>query len=419
MSQTSEDAQVFSDVLVIGGGVSGLVAALAASQAGFQTVLADAGDIDGQKPLDSRAFAMAPASMQLFDALGLSAKLTPKAEPVLRMAIADAPKARPQKSSLRLDFRDCDATGNDEILAYIVENTDLYRALVSAAHVAANLKLVSGRRLKTIVNADGRATAQFDGGAAISAQLIIGADGRNSSVRNLCAVDGTGWDYGQTAITATVAHEQPHQNVAHDLFLPAGPLGVLPLNGRRSSIVWCETPDAAAALMRLEPGAFCAELQTRLAGRLGALTLESRRSAFPLSVFVANSMIAPRVALVADAAHSVHPLAGQGLNIGLRDIAALADTLIDARAIGLDIGAETTLERYQRWRRFDNLSYAAATDALNRVFALQAPPLRAMRSAGLAAVNAIAPLRKMFASEASGVSENAPRLLRGEALDAV
>lgn len=415
--ETPQETQNFSDLLIVGGGVSGLTMALAAAQAGFSVTLSDGGAPLGGARTDARSYAIAPASMRLFAALGLGPALAPAAQPVHRMAIGGAPFGNPYKSLIRLDFTESDSgAGQGAPLAHIVESRHLLAALTHAVRSEARISLAPNSHIERIEQITGAVRGVFADGSGTVAQMIIGADGRTSHVRDLCAINVTGWRYQQTGIAATLTHEKTHEGVAYDLFLSNGPIGVLPLCGQRSSLVWCEAPEAAAALMKLQPDEFCAELNRRLDGRLGKLGLEGERAAFPLSLSVAERMIAPRAALIADAAHAVHPLAGQGLNIGLRDVAALVDVLIDARALGLDIGAETTLERYQRWRRFDNLSYALAFDALNRVFGWRAPPLQLLRHAGLSLTNALSPVRRMLAREASGLSESAPRLLRGEAL---
>ena len=413
--ETPRQTQKISDLLIVGGGASGLTMALAAAQAGFQVALADGGALAGGTRPDTRSYAIAPASMRLFAALGLGPALEAAAQPVRRMAIGDAPPGAPTKALIRLDFDEDDVSPADGApLASIVESKHLLEVLAAAVRADAGIEVLPNSPIRGIDQIAGAVAVRFADGSGAQAQMIIGADGRASLVRDICAINVTAWTYQQTGIAAALTHEKTHEAVAYDLFSAAGPIGVLPLRGNRSSIVWCEAPEAAAALMKLAPEDFCAELNHRLGGRLGKLSLEGERSAFPLALSVADQMIAPRVALIADAAHSLHPLAGQGLNIGLRDIAALVDVLTDARALGLDIGAETTLERYQRWRRFDNLSYALSMDALNRVFGWRAPPLRLLRDAGLALTNAVAPVRRLLAKEASGLSEAAPRLLRGE-----
>jgi len=415
--ETPRLTQNISDLLIVGGGASGLTMALAAAQAGFKVTLADGGALaSGARP-DARSYAIAPASMQLFSVLGIGGALLAAAQPVRRMAIGDAPSEAQHKSLIRLDFKENDvASDQDAPLAFIIENKHLLDALMSAVCTKTHISIASNSPIRGFEQIPGAVKVWFADGSSTVAQMVIGADGRSSAVRDLCAIDVMSWRYQQTGIAATLTHEKTHEGVAYDLFLPSGPIGVLPLRENRSSIVWCEAPETAAVLMKLTPEEFCAELNQRLDGRLGGLALEGERAAFPLALSVAENMIAPRVALIADAAHSLHPLAGQGLNIGLRDIAALIDVLIDARALGLDIGAETTLERYQRWRRFDNLSYALSMDALNQVFGWKAPPLRLLRHAGLALTNALSPVRKLLAKEASGLSESAPRLLRGEPL---
>jgi 2-octaprenyl-6-methoxyphenol hydroxylase len=418
--ETPRQTQKISDLIIVGAGASGLTMALAAAQAGFHVKLADGGAFGGGARKDTRSYAIAPASMQLFRAIGLVSALDAVAQPVARMAIGHAPSRKLDKSLIRLDFEEGDVdSANGDPLAFIVESKHLLEALTNAVRAEPRISLLANAPLAGIEQIPGAVQVRFADGSGACAHLIVGADGRSSAVRDICAIDVAAWRYQQTGIAATLTHEKTHEAVAYDLFSGSGPIGVLPLRGNRSSIVWCEAPEAAAALMKLAPEDFCAELNHRLDGRLGKLTLEGERSAFPLALSVAERMIAPRAALIADAAHSLHPLAGQGLNIGLRDIAALVDVLADARALGLDIGAETTLERYQRWRRFDNLSYALTMDTLYRVFGWRAPPLRLLRGAGLSLTNALSPVRRLLAREASGLSEAAPRLLRGESVRAV
>jgi 2-octaprenyl-6-methoxyphenol hydroxylase len=248
----------------------------------------------------------------------------------------------------------------------------------------------------------------------LRAGLLVGADGRGSTVRRKAGLRTIGRAYPVTAIVCTVAHERPHGGVAHEFFLPSGPFAILPLVGHRANVVWMEPHAAAQALLAMPEADFQMELERRFGDFLGALTLEGPKFGYPISLQLAEQMVAPRLALVGDAAHGVHPIAGQGLNLGLKDVAALADVLADAACLGLDPGADETLKRYQQWRRFDNAAMAVATDFFDRFFSNDLGPVRAVRGLGLALVNQIGPARRFFMRYAGGAAGNLPRLLRGE-----
>jgi 2-octaprenyl-6-methoxyphenol hydroxylase len=261
-------------------------------------------------------------------------------------------------------------------------------------------------------------TATLADGRSLRARLLVGADGRRSFVRPWAGIRTIGWDYPVTAIVATIAHEKPHDAVAHEYFLPNGPFAILPLKGNRANIVWAEPRAAAEAILKLPTEDFLAELRLRFGDFLGALDLEGPRFGFPLSLQLAERMIDARVALAGDSAHGIHPLAGQGLNLGLKDCAALAECVADGMALGLDPGDISILERYQRWRRFDNVSMALGMEFFDRLFSNDIAPLRAARSFGLAAVNAVGPARRFFMKYAGGAAGDLPKLLRGESLAA-
>ncbi|MEJ0058556.1 MAG: FAD-dependent monooxygenase [Terricaulis sp.] len=261
-------------------------------------------------------------------------------------------------------------------------------------------------------------TASLADGRHLRANLLVGADGRRSFTRDWCAIKTTGWNYPVTAIVATVVHEKPHQGVAHEYFLPSGPFAILPLTGDRANIVWAEKHGAADALLKMSKEDFLSELRLRFGDFLGALDLEGPRFGYPLSLQMAERMIDPRIALAGDAAHAIHPIAGQGLNLGLKDVAALAECIVDSISLGLDAGDVSGLERYQRWRRFDNVSMAFATDFFDRLFSNDIAPVRAARSLGLAAVNQFGPARRFFMRYAGGAAGSLPKLLRGESLAA-
>jgi 2-octaprenyl-6-methoxyphenol hydroxylase len=253
-------------------------------------------------------------------------------------------------------------------------------------------------------------------GENISARLLVAADGARSGVRERAGIASHGWDYGQSSIVATVAHERDHHGRAEEHFLPAGPFAILPLTGRRSSIVWTEEASEAERIVALADAEFHAELERRFGLQLGEISAVGLRRAFPLKISVAREFIAERIALVGDAAHVIHPIAGQGLNMGLKDVAALAEVIADAARLGLDPGSLAVLERYQRWRRFDTMAMGIATDGLNRLFSNGSDVLRLARDAGLGVVERLPALKSLFVREAAGLSGEVPRLLRGEAL---
>jgi 2-octaprenyl-6-methoxyphenol hydroxylase len=262
----------------------------------------------------------------------------------------------------------------------------------------------------------GHVTARLADGRAVTAPLVVAADGRGSQARKMAGIGVVGWPYRQSGVVATVDLERPHGGVAHEHFLPSGPFAILPLTENRASLVWTEASDRAKALMTASPEAFQAYLDRRFGEFLGRATAQTNRFNYPLALELAERMTAPRLALLGDAAHAVHPIAGQGLNLGLKDIAALAQVLVDARRLGEDIGSELVLERYARWRRFDNVMLAAATDGFTRLFSNDNPLLRLARGAGMGVVDVIGPARRFFMQEAGGATGELPRLLRGEAL---
>jgi 2-octaprenyl-6-methoxyphenol hydroxylase len=257
---------------------------------------------------------------------------------------------------------------------------------------------------------------QFTDGESVWARLLVAADGARSTIRHAAGIATHGWEYGQSAIVTTVGHERDHNGRAEEHFLPAGPFAILPLKGRRSSIVWTEQTSEAERIVALPDAAFHDELEQRFKLHLGEIKVVGARRVLPLGFFVARSFIAERIALAGDAAHVIHPIAGQGLNMGLKDVAALAEVIVDAARLGLDPGAATVLERYQRWRRFDTMTMGFATDGLNRLFSNRSDVLRLLRDVGLGVVERLPGVKRLFIREAAGLFGDVPKLLRGEAL---
>jgi 2-octaprenyl-6-methoxyphenol hydroxylase len=399
------------DVLIAGGGFAGLALAVALRQGlgdSFSVTVADPALAAAQSK-DPRASAIAAAARRMFEAVGAWDGV--EAQPILDMVVTDSKlddAVRPTFLTFGGDVED------GEPFAHMIENRHLIDALaVRARETGVDLRAGA----VTGFAAGARAIdVQLKDGGEIPARLLVGADGAKSAVREAAGIAIHGWVYDESAIVTTVAHERDHNGRAEEHFLPAGPFAILPLTGRRSSIVWTETKAEAARIVALPDVEFHAELEKRFGLKLGDIEVAGPRRAFPLGLFTARSFIAERIALIGDAAHIIHPIAGQGLNMGLRDAAALAEVIADAARLGLDHGDANTLERYQRWRRFDTMSMGVATDGLNRLFSNESDALRIVRDVGLGLVERMPALKRIFIREAAGFTGEVPKLLRGEAL---
>ena len=410
------------DIIIAGAGLAGAAFALAAQQGGLKVVMIDPQPFELQlaPTFDGRSTAIAFSTFRMLDALGLGEDLRPHACRMDRILVTDGrrPGAASRQASpafLRFDADEIGGRTGGEPLGYMVENRRIRAALAKAVE-AAGLEVIAPASLAAVDAGPGRATVTLSDGRSLSAPLVVGAEGRGSRVRSAAGIDTIGWGYGQSGVVATVRLERDHGNVAHEYFLPGGPFAILPLTEQRASLVWTETTRRAEALRDASDEAFHAHLMRRFGDFLGEVTVEGPRFVYPLSLSLAERLYAPRIALIGDAAHGVHPVAGQGLNMGLKDAAALAEVLADAVRLGEDIGSETVLERYARWRRFDNAALAAGFDAFVRLFSNDIAPVRLVRNLGMAAVNRIAPLRRAFMHEAGGATGDLPRLLKGERL---
>lgn len=404
------------DAIIVGGGLAGGLAALALAHERFSVAL-----IDAETPVamrgeafDGRTTALAYAAARVFRRLGLWDAFSDEAEPILDILVTDGRRASIARpgfvSSFHLHF-DSRELENGEPLGFIVENRALRNAIYDGIGREAGIALFApARRVRTEFGR-GAATVILADGRVLTAPLVIAADGRHSPLRAEAGVKVNNWSYPQTGIVATVAHEKPHEGVAQELFLPSGPFAILPLTRNRSNLVWTETQSAAPAYMALDNEKFLAAIRSRFGDYLGDVTLAGPRWSYPLAFHLAQSFVAPRLALIGDAAHAIHPIAGQGFNLGVKDIAALAETLADARGLGLDIGSLSTLENYQRWRRFDSAVLAFGGDALVRLFSNDAAPVRLARDLGMGAVNAVAPLRRMFMKQAGADLGRLPALM--------
>ena len=401
-----------ADIIVCGGGMVGLTLGLAAAQGGLKVAVVDA--LAPEKVLDAgfdgRVSALAYASVRMLTALGVWPHLERQAQPIREILVTDGKAGSPASPfSLHFDSQELGAAS----LGHIAENRHIRAALYDA--MPPTLKLVAPAAVTGLEVHKGQAIASLSNGEKIQAALAVAADGRDLKLRAAQGIGVIGWSYPQTGIVATVAHEKPHNGVAYEHFLPSGPFAILPMTQNRSSLVWTERAEKAPGLLALDDAAFNIELARRFGPHLGATHVVGRRWSYPLSFHLARDFVRPRFALAGDCAHGIHPIAGQGLNLGLKDAAALAETLLDAARLGRDIGALDTLKRYERWRRFDSLALAVSTDALNRLFSNDITPLRQLRDLGLGVVDAIGPARRFFMRHAGGDVGKLPRLLKGEA----
>ena len=402
-----------AEVVVGGAGFAGLALAIALRQGlgdPFTVMVADPA-LAHARSKDPRASAIAAAARRLFEAIGVWGSVADNAQPILDMVVTDSKL----DDAVRPTFLTFGGEVEDgEPFAHMIENRHLVDALAGKAK-----SLGIGLRATPVTGfaADANsAKVQFADGETITARLLVGADGARSLIREQAGIPTHGWNYDQSAIVTTVAHEREHNGRAEEHFLPAGPFAILPLTGRRCSIVWTETFREAERIVALPDSEFHAELEKRFGLQLGDIEVVGPRRAFPLGLFTARTFIGERLALVGDAAHIIHPIAGQGLNMGLRDVAALAEAIADAARLGLDPGASEVLERYQRWRRFDTMTMGVATDGLNRLFSNHSDTLRLVRDVGLGLVERMPVLKRMFIREAAGFTGDVPKLLKGEAL---
>jgi 2-octaprenyl-6-methoxyphenol hydroxylase len=403
-----------TDVLIAGGGFAGFALAIALRQAlgpNFPVTLADpelGRELAGG---DVRASAIAAAPRRMFEVLGVWDAVAAEAQPMLDMIVTDSHTGDAVRPVF-LTFEGEIEPG--EPFAHMVENSRLVAALAAKA-AAEGVDLVKAS--VTDFTAGASATdAVLSNGTAILTRLLVAADGARSRLRERAGIATSGWSYGQSAIVTTVAHERSHDGRAEEHFLPAGPFAILPLRHNRSSIVWTEESGEAERIVALPDDAFHRELETRFGLRLGDITVAGPRRAYPLGLWVARSFTGDRLALIGDAAHVIHPIAGQGLNMGLRDVAALAEAIVDAVRLGADPGDDEALARYQRWRRFDTMTMCVSTDSLNRLFSNRSDALRLFRDIGLGIVDRLPALKHLFIREAAGLVGDVPKLLRGESL---
>jgi 2-octaprenyl-6-methoxyphenol hydroxylase len=409
-----------TEVLIAGGGMVGMATAVALAEAGIACVL-----VDPETPserlsagYDGRSSAIAYGSQQALISLGLWWGMAAAAEPILDIRVSDGRIGAPAGPLfLHYDHRD---SGLDAPFGAIVENRAIRQALLARLGDLPEVVVIAPGRVGALKHRPASVEVELADGRNVAASLVVAADGARSALRAAAGIGVAEFAYGQTGIVCTVTHELAHEGVAHEHFLPSGPFAMLPMTdheGRhRSSIVWTERSDLVPAMLALDDGGFSAEIERRFGDSLGRIRVLGRRWSYPLRLLHADRYVGKRLVLIGDAAHAIHPIAGQGLNLGIRDVAALGEVLTDAHRLGLDIGASDVLADYQRWRRFDTLLLIAVTDSLNRLFSNDLAPVRLLRDAGLGLVNRLAPVKRLLMRHAMGAAGPRPRLLRGEPL---
>jgi 2-octaprenyl-6-methoxyphenol hydroxylase len=405
-----------SDILIVGGGLNGPCLALALSQAGLTSTVIDAlpVDIRDDRRFDGRSYALALASARLLQAIGVWDDVKANAQPMLEIKASDGRAGEgPAPFFLHFDHAEIE----EGPMGYMLEDRFLRHALLARMETDPNVThLPNARVVAQDSTGPASVTVTLEDGRSLTGRLLVGADGRKSGTCARAGIKRQGWDYGQTALVCSLTHDLPHNGIAHQFFMPAGPLAILPLPGNRCSIVWSETHARADEINALDDEAYLDVLRPRFGDFLGQIALDGNRFTYPLNLTIAERFVADRLALVGDAAHGVHPIAGQGLNLGLRDVGALAEVLTDAKRRGEDIASLLVLDRYQRWRRFDTATLAASTDLINKLFSNDNPLLRLGRDLGMGMINAFPAARRSFIREAAGLTGDVPRLLQGKPL---
>lgn len=402
------------DVLVVGGGYVGLAVAVAVKQAAphLAVEVIEAAPEDTWKK-DPRASAIIASATKMLEVFGIWDRIEPEAQPITRMIVTDSKTSDPVRPVF-LTFDGAVEEGRP--FAHMIPNVAMVGALRDAC-ASAGIRIRHGVMATGFHNTGPSADLSLSDGSVVSARLVVACDGVRSKLRDMAGIKTVTWDYGQSGIVTTVEHERPHDGCAEEHFLPAGPFAILPLKGNRSSLVWTERTSDAERLVASDELVFEEELERRFGHKLGAIRATADRRAFPLGLTLAREFVAPRLALAGDAAHGIHPISGQGLNLGFKDVAALAETIVEADRLGLDIGDLNVLERYQTWRRFDTFRMGVTTDVLNRLFSNDVTPIRVLRDFGLGVVDRMPSLKSFFIREAAGTANGgAPKLLAGEAI---
>jgi 2-octaprenyl-6-methoxyphenol hydroxylase len=422
----SENLIFDGDAVIAGGGLAGLTLALALEQAGLDVAVVDAIPLEDQlaPEFDGRAAALAYTSWRLFEALGVAERLKPFIQRIEHILVCDGRPddglrpGGPGPHSLHFDRREIHPDEEGEPLGWMAENRHTRFALIETLRTRERITAIAPARAERHEITDRHADLHLEDGRVLRGKLLIACDGKFSRRRAQAGVRVSGWGYGQKGVVATVRHDEPHDGVAYEYFLPSGPFAILPLPDNRASLVWTEKDKAADALIAMDEAGFQEALEARFGDFLGEVSVEGPRFAYPLSIAVAERFAEPRLAFVGDAARGIHPIAGQGYNLGVRDVAALAEVCGEAKRAGLDIGAMTTLSAYQDWRKLDSASLGVGTDLFNRLFSNDNTLLRTVRGLGMSIVDKIPPARRFFMRQAGGETGDLPLLLKGERLDA-
>lgn len=400
-----------TDIVIVGGGLNGPILALALAQAGITTTVIDALSTKVRKnaSFDGRSYAVALTSQRLLNNIGLWASIEDNAEPMLEIKVTDGRAGEgPSPFFMHFDHAEIE----DGPMGYMVQDRYLRRTLLDAMTANSHITHLQGQTVIAQEQTTGGIKVTLATGKTITARTLIGCDGRDSGTAERAGIKRIGWGYAQTALVCAIKHEKPHHGIAHQFFMPAGPLAILPLTNNRSSIVWSETDTNAKAFNALADEEYLTMLRPRFGDFLGEISLAGTRHSYPLTLSMTDRLVAERIALVGDAAHGLHPIAGQGLNAGMRDIAALVQIITEAKNRGEDYGSLIVLKRYEEWRRFDNTALAVATDTFNKLFSNDNPLLRLGRDLGMGLINNMPSLRRSFIREAAGLSGDLPELMR-------
>ena len=399
-----------ADVIILGGGLVGLALAAALDSSGLSTIVIDPADpnMRTNAAFDGRTSAVSSSSRRMFDTVGITQHFPEPGCPIRRIEVADGL----EPGGLAFDPGE-----DEEPLGFMHENRHLRTALLARAEAGKNIWLMWKARPAEVVRGEHGVTVRLEDGRLVGAPLLVAAEGRNSPMREAAGIRCARWKYDHSAIVSTLRHDRPHDHVAYEIFYPSGPFALLPMtddsSGHRSAIVWSVKAEDAAGLMSLGEADFAAEAEAAMGGFLGRISLLAPRSTYPLGFHHAARITDHRLALVGDAAHGMHPIAGQGVNVGYRDAAALAQVLVEGARLGLDLGDHQLMTRYQRWRSLDTFMVSLATDGLTRVYGIPGRTASKVRRFGMSVINRIGPVKDRLMAEARGTSGDLPLLLRG------